>query len=92
MGKFGAALYGVLKKWGIEILAALGISMLTMTGVDYVFQQMTTQLVNNFNAMPTDVIQILSLSGFGVAFNIILGAVSARIAIDGVSKLKAIKK
>lgn len=92
MGKIGAMLYAALKKFGVEILAMLGISMVTMTGMDYLFQQMTGELVKNFNAMPADLIQILSLGGFGVAFNILLGAYSSKIALTAVSKLKAMRK
>ena len=68
-------------------LASLGFAYVTYTGLSSVVDTIKGYVVGLFSAVPADVIQILGLAKIDVAFNIMLSAVVARLALAGMDRV-----
>lgn len=68
-------------------LAALGFSYITYTGLGSVVDTIKSYAVGMFSAVPADVVHILGLAKIDVAFNIMLSAVVARLALAGMDRV-----
>lgn len=68
-------------------LAALGFSYITYTGLGSVVDTIKSYAVSMFSAVPPDVVHILGLAKIDVAFNIMLSAVVARLALAGMDRV-----
>lgn len=64
-----------------KVLLSLGIGWVVFSGYKLVIDQVKSQVVSYWGAMPSDVISVLSMSGFGDAFGIVLGAFAYRAAM-----------
>lgn len=69
-----------------RVLIALGIGTLTYVGLDAAFDAAKAAVISNYGQMSADVLNVVSLAGFGQAFGIILGAIAGRLAMIAVSK------
>jgi hypothetical protein len=69
-----------------RILIAAGVGVVTYAGIDTAFGYAKDQVISSYGAMGGDVANIVSLAGFGTAIGIVLGAITARIALIAVSK------
>ena len=63
-----------------RVLAALGLGLVTVTGLTAVTGAIEEFMYSHWAGMPSDIVQILSLAGFGGEVNIVLGAMAARVA------------
>ena len=83
-----AAFFAILQRLLTYIVAkvfiALGISFTVGLGFikDYV--------KNQFNSMPSDILQIVMMAGFGHALGLIFGAFAFNVAMQSISKLSFI--
>lgn len=58
-----------------RILVALGMTVLSVTGIDLAYQSMKTQLMNSVNSMPAAALQLAALAGVPDGLAMVLGAV-----------------
>lgn len=65
----------------VRIVAALGFTAVTYTGVTALINQLVTTAQNNWSAMPTAVLQLCTLSGIPQVLGMIFGAYMARVAM-----------
>lgn len=68
-------------------LASLGFAYVTYTGLNSVIDTIKSYTIGLFAAVPDDVVQILGLAKIDVAFNIMLSAVVARLALAGMDRV-----
>lgn len=64
-----------------RILASLGFSVITITGMQVAINAVRDQLIGGVNALPADMLNVFLLSGGGVAFGMVMGAVTTRVVI-----------
>lgn len=87
-----SALGALITTYGGRLLAALGISVITYKGADMVQAQFINYLMNEIGRMPSEVLQIMYLAGFGVALNWLFGGISFAISLMSVTKIGSIFK
>lgn len=64
-----------------RILAALGMSVVTIVGLDITIGQLKTMLVSAAGGMASEVLQLFLMAGGGSAVGIILGAINVRVTL-----------
>lgn len=64
-----------------KVLLALGIGVLTITGIDLVFSEMESLLVTNLGMIAGIGAGLLGLAGVGTAIGYIVGAWTARVTL-----------
>ncbi|MDD2770552.1 MAG: DUF2523 domain-containing protein [Methylococcus sp.] len=87
MGTFASLLIGLATSLPGKVLTALGIGWLTFTGISEASDSVKNGALSAWGAMPSDIAQLLGLSGFDQAFGIILGAFVAKAALASLPKL-----
>jgi|GEM_PF-926456 len=75
---FLAAAVGPL---AIKVLTALGISVLTVTGVQAVAGELVAYVQSSWGTMPSAMAGLVGLSGLPTAVGMVLGAFNARLAL-----------
>lgn len=65
----------------VRIIAALGFTAVTYTGVTALISQLVATAQTNWAAMPTAVLQLLTLSAIPQVLGMIFGAYMARVAM-----------
>lgn len=68
-------------------LASLGFAYVSYTGLTSLIDSLKGYIVGLFSAVPSDVVMILGLAKIDVAFNIMLSAVVARLALAGMDRV-----
>lgn len=86
------ALSALITTYGGRLLAALGISAITYKGADIVQAQFINYLISEIGRMPSEVLQIMYLAGFGVALNWLFGGISFAISLMSITKIGSIFK
>lgn len=69
-----------------KVLTALGVGLVTYTGITLVLDQSRDAIVANIGATGAAYVAIFGLAKVDVAINIILGAVTARATLSGIDK------
>ncbi|MDK6078352.1 DUF2523 domain-containing protein [Massilia varians] len=65
----------------IRVVAALGFSAVTYTGVTALVDQLVASAQQNWSSMPAAVLQLCALSGIPQVLGMIFGAYMARVAM-----------
>lgn len=81
MTQLFAWLLAALGPLAIRVVAALGFTAVSYTGVTQLVGQLVTMAQNNWAAMPTAVLQLCTLSGIPQVMGMVFGAYMARIAM-----------
>lgn len=68
-----------------RIMIALGISVITYTGVNASLEALKMQAVATFTALPPEVYAILAMMRVGQCISIITSAIAARMLLDGLT-------
>lgn len=68
-----------------RVLVALGVGVITYTGLSTTTDWLTAQAVNNLQALPSDLVAILGYLKVGSFINIVASAVAARLLINGLT-------
>lgn len=68
-----------------RVLIALGISVVTYTGVSSSLDWVKSQAVASFSGMPAQAVQLASFLQVGTCISIVTSAIAARALIDGIS-------
>lgn len=89
MPAFVAALGGMLLSLVASltgrVLVALGIGVVTYTGLNMSLDLIKGQAVSAFFALPADVISIIALLKVGVCINIVTSAIAVRLVLSGLT-------
>jgi hypothetical protein len=67
-----------------RVLLALGLSVVTYTGVSTSLDNLKNAALQNATALPPDLLAIMSYMKVGESISIVVGAVVARAIINGV--------
>lgn len=78
LGAWLASIAGTLTA---RVLLALGFSVVSVTGVTVTMDALRDLFISNLQAAPAMGLQLATLSGVGVAFGLILGAVAFRLLL-----------
>jgi hypothetical protein len=97
MGQLVGLLLGflgpVLEKLLGRILIALGVGVVTATGVDLALNALKAQTISSFSGLPPVWVQLISLAKVDVAFSMLMGTVisayAVRMVAGSVSKFVA---
>lgn len=65
----------------VKILVTVGISVLTLTGVESVLSELVAQVRSGYGGLPGAVLGLADMAGVGVGLGLILGAFNARLAM-----------
>lgn len=68
-----------------RVLVALGLSVVTFTGLSASLDWAKNNVVSSFSSLPPEVVGMLSMLGVGEFLSIILSAVSARMVLQGLT-------
>ncbi len=68
-----------------RVLVALGIGVVTFTGVNAALDELKVQAVQSFSALPPEVVGMLAMMKVGVAISIVTSAIAARLLLDGLT-------
>lgn len=68
-----------------RVLVALGIGVVTFTGVNAALDELKVQAVQSFSALPPEVVGMLGMMKVGVAISIVTSAIAARLLLDGLT-------
>jgi hypothetical protein len=68
-----------------RVMVALGISVITYTGMSTTLSTLKQQAITSFQGLPADLLGMLSYMRVGQAFSIVTSAIVARMVINGVS-------
>lgn len=86
-------LLGMAGPLALRVLAALGVGVVTYTGVDTALNALIQQAQASWQGLSTDVLGLASVAGVPGALGIIAGAMVARVTIwVGVSATRWIVK
>jgi Protein of unknown function (DUF2523) len=64
-----------------RIMVALGLSVVTFTGMSLVMEQMTNVVGNAWGALPGAIFGLAQLAGLGEGLSIVFGAIATRVLI-----------
>ena len=68
-----------------RVLVALGIGVVSYTGMSALVGYLRDNIVNAFAALPPQVLDIVYLMKIGPALGIIMAATSARLVLNGIT-------
>ncbi len=64
-----------------RVMLALGLGVLTITGIDLAWGSLRTTLLAALAGLPADVIGLAGLAGVGDALGYVLGSITARVTL-----------
>lgn len=79
--KLGTWLFSLLQPAVGRILAALGLSVVSIGGMDLIFTQLKSSLTAGMGGLPLDLMNVFLLAGGGQALGIIIGALTTRLML-----------
>lgn len=68
-----------------RVLIALGLSVVTFTGLSTTLSWARTNVIGSFSSLPPEVVGMLSAMGVGEFLSIILSALAARLLLQGLT-------
>ena len=69
-----------------RIMAAIGLSVVSITGMDAILTQIRQQLVTGIGGMPSDIFNLFLLAGGGQALGILTGALTTRLLLWNIQR------
>lgn len=72
----------------LQALVALGVGVLTVTGIDLAINQALLWVTTSVGGLPSDILNICAMGGVFQGMGYIGGAISARVAMAGASSFK----
>ncbi|MBU9542948.1 DUF2523 domain-containing protein [Burkholderia ubonensis] len=81
-------LLGLVQPIIVQALIALGVGVVTVTGIDVALNQAMQWLTTAVGGLGSDVANVLAMLGIFQGIGYIGGALSARVAMAGVSSFK----
>lgn len=68
-----------------RVLIALGISVITYTGISVTMDTLKGQAISAFSSLPPEVFGILGILKVGQCISIVTSAIAAKMVIDGLT-------
>lgn len=68
-----------------KIIGAIGFGFITYAGVGLIFTKIQAAIANQIGYLSQPIFAVLSISGVGQAFTIILSALSIRLYLNGLN-------
>ncbi len=79
--KIGTWLFSLITPFMGKILASIGFSVVTITGMQAILNQLKQQFVAAANSLPADLINLFLLAGGGQAVGLIVGALTTKFLL-----------
>lgn len=79
--KFGTWLLAMMQPLIAKIMLTLGLSLVSIVGLQAALAGLKSQFVNSINSMPADMIQLFLIGGGGLALGILFGAMTTRLVM-----------
>lgn len=83
--KFGTWLMALVEPLIGRILVSLGFSVITITGMQAVFDQVKSQVISGVQSLPAATLNLFLYAGGGVGLSIILGACATKLTLWQIS-------
>lgn len=68
-----------------RVLVALGISVITYTGINATIEALKSDAIGALRALPPELYSLLAYMKVGVAISIITSAITARLVLSGLT-------
>jgi len=68
-----------------RVLVALGISVITYTGITITLDALKSQAISAFSSLPPEVFGLLGILRVGQCISIVTSAIAAKLVIDGLT-------
>jgi hypothetical protein len=81
----GGMLVNIVATLAGRVLVALGIAVITFTGVNASLNWMKSQALSSIGMLPPEVIGMLGTMKVGVSISIVTSAITARLILNGIS-------
>jgi hypothetical protein len=81
----GGAVMWALRSGTLDVLLSLGVGVAAYTGVDTSLGWLKAQFVAGVGGLPSQIANVLSFMKIGIAFNIILSAITMRMTMNGLA-------
>lgn len=81
----GGMLINVVGTLAGRVLIALGISVITYTGVNASLDSLKNQAIANFSGLPPELFSLIAFMRVGQCISIITSAIAARLLLDGLT-------
>ena len=76
-----------LKYLVVRLLIAFGVSAVTYAGYTVAMNTFKDYIIQNMQSMPSDILQLLLIAGFGQGLGYIFGAFAFKIAMTTINKI-----
>lgn len=76
-----------LKYLVVRLLIAFGVAAVSYAGYSVAMGTFKDYIVQNMQSMPSDILQLLLISGFGQGLGYIFGAFAFKIAMTTINKM-----
>jgi len=83
-----AWLFAIAGPLVINVLVGLGFATVTYTGINLLLNGVISHVTLSFQAVPLNLLVFVNMGGIADAFSIILGALSARMALMSMKKFR----
>lgn len=87
-------IFSVIVPLGVKLLYGLGFAVVTYVGIDFLFDNAETELLNHFDGLSTDLYAILVIAGVRDGIQVMMASASTFLGIKslgGFTKWKASK-
>jgi hypothetical protein len=68
-----------------RVLVALGISVITYTGIAITLDALKAQAISAFSSLPPEVFGLLGILRVGQCISIVTSAIAAKLVLDGLT-------
>jgi hypothetical protein len=84
--KLGTWIASLVQPLLARVLVSLGFSVVSITGMTVVMNQLKDQLLNQANQLPAAFLQLFLMAGGGVGLGMIFGAITTKIMLWQIQK------
>ncbi|MBI3102760.1 MAG: DUF2523 domain-containing protein [Burkholderiales bacterium] len=81
----GGMLINVVGTLAGRVLIALGISVVTYTGINASLDTLKMQAISNFSGLPSELFSLVAYLKVGQCISIVSSAIAARMLLDGIT-------
>lgn len=85
LASLGGVLINSARGMVMQVMIALGVSVVTYQGMDTAITWAKSQAIANLRGLPADMVGLLAYMGVGQAISIIFSAMVMRMTLQGIS-------
>ena len=79
--KLGTWILSLVEPIAARIFTSLGLSVVSIVGMQQIFDLLQSRLVANLNGLPSDALQLFLLGGGAEGLGILLGAITTKLML-----------